>query len=230
MKLLKYTPILAAAFLISCGGESTENEENNTEDSVDTTTVVEEVEEEVEKMTGYSVGDYATDFSLKNIDDNMVSLADFPEANGFIVVFTCNHCPYAVANEDRIIALDAKYKDQGYPVIAINPNDPEVNEEDSFENMKVRAEEKGFTFPYLIDEGQEIYPQYGATKTPHVYLLEKTEEGNRVAYIGAIDDNTNEPENVTEKYLENAVDALIAGEEIAVTETVAIGCSIKTKE
>ena len=230
MKLLKYTPILAAAFLISCGGESTENEENNTEDSVDTITVVEEVEEEVEKMTGYSVGDYATDFSLKNIDDNMVSLADFPEANGFIVVFTCNHCPYAVANEDRIIALDAKYKDQGYPVIAINPNDPEVNEEDSFENMKVRAEEKGFTFPYLIDEGQEIYPQYGATKTPHVYLLEKTEEGNRVAYIGAIDDNTNEPENVTEKYLENAVDALIAGEEIAVTETVAIGCSIKTKE
>lgn len=230
MKLLKYTPILAAAFLISCGGKSTENEENNTEDSVDTITVVEEVEEEVEKMTGYSVGDYATDFSLKNIDDNMVSLADFPEANGFIVVFTCNHCPYAVANEDRIIALDAKYKDQGYPVIAINPNDPEVNEEDSFENMKVRAEEKGFTFPYLIDEGQEIYPQYGATKTPHVYLLEKTEEGNRVAYIGAIDDNTNEPENVTEKYLENAVDALIAGEEIAVTETVAIGCSIKTKE
>ena len=228
MKLLKYTPILAAAFLISCGGENTENEENNTEDSADTTAVVEEVEV-IEETEGYSVGDYATDFSLMNIDDNMVSLADYPEAKGFIVVFTCNHCPYAVANEDRVIALDAKYKEQGYPVIAINPNDPEVNEEDSFENMKIRAEEKGFTFPYLLDEGQEIYPQYGATKTPHVYVLEKTDEGNRVAYIGAIDDNTNEPENVTEKYVENAVDALLAGEEIAVTETVAIGCSIKTK-
>ena len=228
MKLLKYTPILAAAFLISCGGENTENEENNTEDSADTTAVVEEVEV-IEETEGYSVGDYATDFSLMNIDDNMVSLADYPEAKGFIVVFTCNHCPYAVANEDRVIALDAKYKEQGYPVIAINPNDPEVNEEDSFENMKIRAEEKGFTFPYLLDEGQEIYPQYGATKTPHVYVLEKTDEGNRVAYIGAIDDNTNEPENVTEKYVENAVDALITGEEIAVTETVAIGCSIKTK-
>lgn len=228
MKLLKFTPILFATFLISCGGENNETEENNSEENVDTTAVIEEVDE-IEEKTGYSIGDYATDFSLKNIDDQMVSLADYTDAKGFIVVFTCNHCPYAVANEDRIVALDAKYKDQGYPVIAINPNDPEVNEEDSFENMKIRAEEKGFTFPYLIDEGQEIYPQYGATKTPHVYVLEKTDEGNRVAYIGAIDDNTNEPENVTEKFVENAVDALLAGEEIAVTETVAIGCSIKTK-
>ena len=108
----------------------------------------------VEKVDGFDVGDKASDFSLKNIDGEMVSLADYKDVNGFIVVFTCNHCPYAVMYEDRIVALDKKYKSQGYPVIAINPNDPSVKPADSFENMKVRAKEKGFTFPYLMDEGQ----------------------------------------------------------------------------
>src|SRR5690606_36965818 len=128
------------------------------------------------------LGDIATDFSLKNIDNKKVSLKDFSNAKGFIVVFTCNHSPFAIANEDRLIALDAKYKKLGYPVIAINPNNPKVNEDDSFDKMKIRAKEKGFTFPYLFDEGQKIYPQYGATKTPHIFVLEKTKTGNRVAY------------------------------------------------
>jgi peroxiredoxin len=223
MKRIAYLLPLA---LIACGGEEVETEETN--EVADSTETVAEVEEEVSE--GYAIGDIATDFSLMNVDDQMVSLADYEDAKGYIVIFTCNHCPFSVAYEDRINALDAKYKGQGFPVIAINPNDPEVNEDDSFELMKVRAEEKGFTFPYLMDEGQEIYPQYGAKKTPHVFLLEKTEEGNRVAYIGAIDDNTNEPENVTEKYVENAVDALLKGEQPALTETVAIGCGIKFKE
>lgn len=176
---------------------------------------------------GYGIGDVATDFSLKNVDDTMVSLSDFNDAKGFLVIFTCNTCPYAVAYEDRIIALDAKYKSQGVSVIAINPNNPAVKPGDSFAAMKTRAAEKGFTFPYLFDEGQEIYPQYGATRTPHVYLLEKTSNGNVVKYIGAIDDNYQDASQVEEKYVENAVDAMLAGEEIKVTTTRAIGCTIK---
>lgn len=183
--------------------------------------------EKSELADGYSIGDTATDFSLKNIDGTMVSLADYEEAKGFLVIFTCNTCPYAVAYEDRIIALDAKYKPQGVPVIAIMPNNPLKKTGDNFEAMKQRAQEKGFTFPYLMDEGQEIYPQYGATRTPHVYLLEKTENGNVVRYIGAIDDNYQDATQVEEKFVENAVDAMLVGEEIEVTTTKAIGCSIK---
>jgi glutathione peroxidase-family protein len=97
-------------------------------------------------VSGYQIGDMATDFKLKNVDNKMVSMADYKEAKGFIVIFTCNHCPYAVAYEDRIIALDKKYKKLGYPVIAINPNNPEVQPQDSFELMQVRAKEKKFTF------------------------------------------------------------------------------------
>ncbi len=179
------------------------------------------------KTQGYGIGDIATDFKLKNIDGNFVSLADYTDAKGFIVIFTCNHCPYAVANEDRIIALDKKYKSQGFPVIAINPNNPESYPADSYENMIVRAKEKGFTFPYLLDDGQEIFPQYGATKTPHVYVLHRTSEGNRVAYIGAIDDNVNDPSSAETKYVEDAVEALMVNEQPPITETKAIGCSIK---
>ena len=176
---------------------------------------------------GYDIGDVATDFSLKNIDGEMVSLADYNDAKGFLVIFTCNTCPYAKAYEDRIIALDAKYKPMGVPVVAINPNNPAKQPGDGFNEMKQRAEEKGFTFPYLLDEGQEIFPQYGAKRTPHVYLLEKTDNGNIVRYIGAIDDNYQDAAQVEEKYVENAVDAMLTGNEIEVTTTRAIGCSIK---
>ncbi|WP_222983597.1 thioredoxin family protein [Flagellimonas meishanensis] len=177
--------------------------------------------------TGYGIGDVAADFSLKNVDGNTVSLADYEEAKGFLVIFTCNTCPYAVAYEDRIIALDAKYKSLGVPVIAVNPNNPAAKPGDSFEKMKERATEKGFTFPYLLDEGQKVYPQYGATKTPHVYLLEKTDEGNIVRYIGAIDDNYQDASQVDERFVENAVDAMLVGREIEVKTTRAIGCGIK---
>ncbi|MGX7668437.1 thioredoxin family protein [Flavobacterium pedocola] len=181
----------------------------------------------VKSDSGYQVGDIATDFSLKNVNNKKVSLADFKDAKGFIVIFTCNHCPYAKAYEDRIIALDKKYKKLGYPVIAINPNNPEVQPADSFVLMQERAKEKGFTFPYLFDEGQKIYPQYGATKTPHVYILEKTKAGNMVKYIGAIDDNYGDEAAVKTKYVENAVDALLKNQEVPVKTTKAIGCSIK---
>ena len=176
---------------------------------------------------GYKVGDIATDFNLENIDGTMVSLADYKSAKGFIVIFTCNTCPYAVAYEDRIVALDKKYASMGFPVIAIMPNNTDVKPGDNMEAMQARAKAKGFTFPYLMDKGQKIYPQYGATKTPHVYVLEKTTKGNKVKYIGAIDDNYKDANAVKVKYTENAVDALLKGKEVEVKSTRAIGCSIK---
>jgi peroxiredoxin len=179
---------------------------------------------------GYKIGDTAMDFKLKNIDDKMVSLSDFTNAKGFIVIFTCNECPYSVAYEDRIVALDNKYKNMGYPVIAINPNDPKVSPGDGFEEMKVRAKEKGFAFPYLFDKGQKVYPKYGATKTPHIFILQKKGEDLVVKYKGAIDDSSRNPDSVKVKYVENAVDALLANKEIEQTSTKAIGCSIKKKK
>ncbi|MGA9270917.1 MAG: thioredoxin family protein [Lutimonas sp.] len=178
-------------------------------------------------VISYTIGDKAEDFSLKNIDGKMVSLADYKEAKGFILIFTCNTCPYAVANEDRIIELDKKYKPKGFPVIAINPNNPQASSGDSFELMKVRAAEKGFTFPYLLDEGQKVYPKYGATKTPHVFVLEKENKDFIVKYIGAIDDSSRDPSSVKQKYVENAVDALLADQPIELVSTRAIGCGIK---
>lgn len=175
---------------------------------------------------GYKIGDQATDFKLKGVDGKMHSLADEKKANGYIVIFTCNHCPYSVAYEDRIIELHNKYAKKGYPVIAINPNDPEINKDDSFDKMKVRAKEKKFPFQYLFDEGQKVYPVYGATKTPHVYLLNKDK---KVIYIGSIDD-ASEIKDVKVKYLENAIEANIAGKEISPNVTKAIGCGIKAKK
>jgi peroxiredoxin len=176
---------------------------------------------------GYKIGDMATDFKLENIDGKMVSLSDYKNAKGYIVIFTCNTCPYSVAYEDRIIALDKKYTTKGYPVIAVMPNNPAVQPGDNYEAMQNRAKAKGFTFPYLLDKGQNIYPQYGATKTPHVYILEKTTKGNQVKYMGAIDDNYKDAKAVKERYVENAVDALLNGKPIELRETKAIGCTIK---
>lgn len=177
---------------------------------------------------GFKVGDKAIDFKLKNVDGSFVSMADYPDAKGFIVMFSCNHCPYSVAYEDRKIELDKKYKPLGYPVIVINPNDPEAEPKDSYELMQVRAKEKGFTFPYLFDDGQKVYPVYGATRTPHIYLLQKEGKDLVVRYIGAIDDNR-DASAVKEKYLANAVDALLAGKKPEPDFTRAVGCSIKTK-
>jgi len=178
-------------------------------------------------ILSYQIGDIAEDFKLKNVDGKMVSLSDFDEAKGFIVIFTCNTCPVSVANEDRIIALNEKYKDVGYPVIAINPNNPEISDGDSFDLMIVRAKEKGFKFPYLFDDGQKVYPKYGASKTPHVYILNKENNVLVVKYIGSIDDSARNAGAVKTKYAENAVDALIKGSPIDVASTKAIGCSIK---
>ena len=179
---------------------------------------------------GYKVGDTATDFKLKNVNGKTVSLADYKAAKGYIVVFTCNHCPYAKAYESRIMDLDKKYAAKGYPVIAISPNDPVAEPADSFEKMQELASKKGYTFPYLIDETQDITRAYGAKATPHVYVLQRTASGNVVKYIGAIDDDTENTKADKVKYVEGAVNALLSGKQPQVSATKAIGCSIKWKK
>lgn len=205
---------------VSCANSSNNKKENPENETAQINPVAQKAE------NGYEPGDIVTDFNLKDVDGSMVSLADYKDAKGFIVVFTANHCPFSKAYEDRIIALDKKYQSKGFPVIAINPTNPEKFKADSYENMQKLAKEKGYTFPYLLDKGQKIYPQYGATNTPHVFVLKKTKSGNKVAYIGAIDDNSRNPAAVQKRYVEDAVDALLAGKEPKITETKAIGCGI----
>ncbi|EDP95667.1 thioredoxin family protein [Kordia algicida OT-1] len=225
MKTIKLAVLALLFVVVSCTEKKKETAEK-TEGKAKV--VAENVEKAKKEVTnGYQVGDIVKDFSLKNVDGKMVSMADYKDAKGFILTFTCNTCPYSVAYEDRLIALDKKYASKGYPVIAINPNSPEARPDDSFEKMQERAKEKGFTFPYMLDVGQKIYPVFGATRTPHMYVLAKTDKGVQVKYIGAIDDNYKDANAVSKRYIEDAVDALLAGKEVEVKTTKAIGCSIK---
>ncbi len=175
---------------------------------------------------GYDVGDTAADFKLKNVDGKFVSLSDFKAAKGFIVIFDCNTCPYSKAYNERIIALNNKYASNGFPVVAINSNDASQSSGDSYDEMVKIAKKKEYNFPYLIDETQSVAKSFGATNTPHVFVLTKE---LKVTYIGAIDDNARKPESVTKKYVENTVDALLAGQAVSVTKTKTIGCGIKWK-
>lgn len=177
---------------------------------------------------GLKVGDDAVSFNLKNVDGKMISLSDYKDKKGVIVVFTCNHCPYAKAYEDRLVGLQTKYK-KDFPVVAINPNDAVEYPSDNYAAMVKRAKEKGFNFPYLHDESQEIAKAYGATKTPHVYLLQNVNGQFQVVYIGAIDDNYQDESKVKKTYLEDAVKSINKGETPNPSETKAIGCSVKWK-
>jgi len=177
-------------------------------------------------QSGYSVGDKVVDINLKGTDGKMHTLAGMKDAKGYVLTFTCNHCPFSVMYEDRLIALQEEFGPRGYHVVAVNPNDPELYEEDSYDNMVIRAKEKKFNFPYLFDEGQKVFPVFGATKTPHVFLIDKD---MTVRYIGAIDDNARDESSVEERYLANAINAIDAGKEPSPSMTKAIGCSIKTK-
>jgi peroxiredoxin len=179
---------------------------------------------------GYGPGDKASDFSLKNVDGKTVSLASMNDAKGAIIIFTCNHCPFSKAYEDRIIALDRQFAPKGYPVVAINSNDAAVEPEDSFDNMIVRSKEKGFTFPYLLDDTQEVAKKYGAARTPHVYIVSREGKKLKVEYVGAIDDSPYEPEKVTSRFVEDALNSLIKGETLKTLSTKAVGCSIKWKK
>lgn len=178
---------------------------------------------------GYEVGDKATDFRLLNVDGEYVSMSDYPDAKGFIVIFSSNHCPYVKAYEDRMIQLHNEFAPKGYPVIAVNPNDSVAQPQDAYSKMKIRAKEKNFPFPYLVDADQSVYPVYGATRTPHVFVLNKDGEDLRVAYIGTIDDNYQDASKVEKPYVENAVNSLMAGNKPNPEFTRAIGCGIKKK-
>lgn len=178
-------------------------------------------------VLGYKILDTATDFKLKGVDGKMYSLASFKNTKGFLVIFTCNHCPFAQAYESRIIALHKKYAAKGIPVIAINPNDAGLVPEDSYDNMVKRSKERKYPFVYLHDVTQNIARTFGAKRTPHVFFLDAKKV---VQYMGTIDDNFEEPTEVKEKYLENALDAFLAGKPIALTQTKAIGCGIRWKK
>lgn len=177
--------------------------------------------------SGYVVGDKAIDFSLKSVDGTTISMSSTTDNKGYIVIFTCNTCPYSVAYEDRIIALHNKYAPLGYPVIAINPNDPTAKPGDSFENMQKRAKKKSFPFPYVFDSTQDITLAYGATNTPHVYVVEQVSKDYIVRYIGAIDNNSRDASLATKLYVEDAVNSLLHKNPVVTTATKAIGCSIK---
>ena len=178
---------------------------------------------------GLKPGDTAVEFSLRKVDGTTVSLSDYSDQKGVIVIFTCNPCPFAKAYEQRIIALHQSYASQGFPVVAINPNDDEISPDDTLEKMKERAGEEEYPFPYLKDETQEVYKAYGAARTPHIFLLQNTGGEFKVAYIGAIDDNAMDAKLVTSRYLELAIAALVSGSSPDPATTKAIGCTIKTK-
>lgn len=176
--------------------------------------------------SGYLVGDKVDNFSLKNVDENFVSLSDYHGSKGLLVIFTCNHCPYAQIYEQRIINLHKKYAPLGIPVVAINPNSPLIVPEDSFEEMQKRATAKKYPFAYLYDEDQTVMHKFGATRTPHVFLL----DSNRVVrYIGAIDDNPESPKSAKNRWVESAVEALLSGVNPFPDFTRAVGCTVKKK-
>lgn len=184
------------------------------------------------KEGGLAIGQKAPDFTLENVDGTFYSLEDIKDAEGetpkgYIVTFTCNTCPFAQKYEDRLIALHNKMAPMGYPVVAIQPNDPAIQPGDSMEAMQQRAEEKGFPFVYLLDEGQKVYPQYGAGRTPEVYLLDSE---LILQYHGAVDDNAQNPDDVSINYVENAIEALEQGETPDPVDVKAIGCMIKAKK
>jgi glutathione peroxidase-family protein len=178
---------------------------------------------------GYTLGDAVTDFRLKSVDGRILSLADYRAQKGLIVVFMSNHCPFAKAYEDRLMALDRKFSAQGYPVLAIMPNDPTAYEEDSFENMKIRARDKSFSYAYTIDETQATARAFGATRTPQVYVLKQTNGQFILEYTGTIDDNPQDESSVQRRYVDDAVSNLIAGRPVQSPITKPIGCAIKWK-
>jgi peroxiredoxin len=170
------------------------------------------------------LGDSAPEFSLKGVDGGTTSLSSLKDAKALVVIFSCNHCPYVMAYEDRVIALQKDYASKGVRFVAINSNDAVNYPDDSFENMVKRAREKGFNFPYLCDDSQKAAKAYGATHTPHLFVFDG---GRKLAYTGKIDDNWQDAGAVKSRFLKDALDDILAGKNPRVPETHAIGCTIK---
>ncbi|MCB0685356.1 MAG: thioredoxin family protein [Saprospiraceae bacterium] len=182
------------------------------------------------KKTGdkpYEIGEKVDDFQLQNIDNSWIQLSDYMGEEGAIIIFTCNTCPYAQLYEDRIIKMHERFIKMGFPVLAVNPNDIVQKPGDNFENMQKRASEKNFPYAYVLDENQEVYPKFGATNTPQVFLIDNNMQ---LRYSGAIDDNPQNPDAVKINYVENAIEAIMSEENPDPSRTKAIGCGIKAKK
>ena len=173
------------------------------------------------------IGSAAPDFNLQGIDGKKYSISSLTDKKALIVIFSCNHCPYVQAYEERIKQIQQDYGNKGVSVIAINSNEDKGYPEDSFENMKKRAAEQNFNFLYLRDDDQSVARAYDATHTPEIFLFD---ENRNLAFHGKIDDNWQEPSKVQNHYLRNALDELLGGKEISVPETFTIGCTIKWKK
>lgn len=180
-------------------------------------------------LDGYKVGDVVQDFKLKNVDGKTVSLADNATAKGYIVVFTCNTCPVAKAYESRIMELNTKFSSKGYPVVAIQSNDSQRSPGDSFEAMQQRAKSRSYAFPYLHDESQSVARAFGASNTPHVFVVQREGSQFKVAYIGAVDNNQHDAANADKRYVETAINELLAGKPVTTPSARAVGCGIKWK-
>jgi peroxiredoxin len=170
------------------------------------------------------LNDIMPEFNLKGVDGKVYSPESFKQYKALIIIFSCNHCPYVQAYEDRIIAIQNDYAERGVAVAAINPNDDLQYPEDSFDEMKNRAANRGYNFTYLRDEDQLTAKAFGATHTPEIFLFN---EERKLVYEGKIDDNWNEPDKVKSRYLREAIEELLNGEDISVPETWSIGCTIK---
>ncbi len=171
-------------------------------------------------------GDQAPEFTLPGVDGKTYRLADYKPKKAVAVIFSCNHCPYVKAYEDRMMALAREYAPKNVQFLVISSNDPVKYPEDSFANMVKRAQEKGYPFPYLYDETQQIAKAYGAQRTPEVFLFDSA---MKLRYHGAIDDNVEDPAKVTKRYLKDALEAILAGREPATKETAPVGCTVKWK-
>ena len=172
------------------------------------------------------IGDTCPDFSLPAVDGKTYSRDDLAKAPVLVVAFTCNHCPYVINSEERMITYVADYKDRGVAFVAINSNEDENHPEDSFEKMVERSRQRGFNFPYLRDDTQEIVRAFGALKTPHFFVFDKD---RKLRYTGRMDDSPREPRGATTKELRDATEAVLRGEAPKVPLTNPIGCNIKWK-
>ena len=170
------------------------------------------------------IGEPAPEFDLPGVDGRSYSLAGLSGCEVLVVVFSCNHCPYVVGSEDRINKFHADYASRGVGLVAINSNETVQHPTDSFEHMVDRARDRGFRFPYVRDETQQIARAYGALRTPHFFVFDRS---RRLCYTGRMDDNPREPGRETTRELRDAVDAILAGRKPAVELTNPIGCNVK---
>ncbi len=173
-----------------------------------------------------AIGNKAVEFELPGIDGKHHRMEDYSDKAAVAVIFTCNHCPYVLAWEDRLIEAQRDYAERGVQLIGICSNDPVKYPSDNFENMQKHAQEKGMNFPYLHDESQEIARAYGAERTPEIFLFDKT---GTLRYHGTVDDNYDNPAAVASTYFRDALDAVLAGDPPAVANTAPVGCTIKWK-